>query len=86
VYEGSRAVRITEPYIPGYLAFREAPHFVDLVDQLRREHPELSPDVWAMRCCTCVAKMSLFIGLIFAQVLFVDGNGLLHHQGMYKKT
>jgi hypothetical protein len=30
--------------------------------------------------------MSIVIGLIFAQVLLVDGNGLLHNQGMYKKT
>ena len=38
-------VTMTQPYIPGFLAFREAPHLVDLVATQRRERPELTPQL-----------------------------------------
>ena len=38
-------VRLTEPYIPGFLAFREVPFIVELVEELQREQPELMPHV-----------------------------------------
>ncbi|XP_038598003.1 endonuclease V isoform X3 [Tachyglossus aculeatus] len=58
VYEECRMVRLTAPYVSGFLAFREAPFLADAVQRLREEEPSLTP-----------------------QVLFVDGNGLLHHRG-----
>ncbi|XP_051686569.1 endonuclease V isoform X1 [Oryctolagus cuniculus] len=58
VYEESRMVRLTAPYVSGFLAFREAPFLVDAVQRLREKQPDLMP-----------------------QVLLVDGNGVLHHQG-----
>ncbi|XP_028912553.1 endonuclease V [Ornithorhynchus anatinus] len=58
VYEECRMVRLTAPYVSGFLAFREAPFLADAVRRLREEEPSLVP-----------------------QVLFVDGNGLLHHRG-----
>ena len=55
VHEVSAMVKLTAPYIPGFLAFREAPHLVALLERIKAEKPELFP-----------------------QVLFVDGNGMLH--------
>ena len=55
LHEVSAMVKLTAPYIPGYLAFREAPHLLALLEKLRAEQPSLVP-----------------------QVIFVDGNGLLH--------
>ncbi|MES1907915.1 MAG: hypothetical protein MHM6MM_000943 [Cercozoa sp. M6MM] len=58
VYEDLRQVELQYPYIPGFLAFREVPFLLDLLDKLRLEKPELMP-----------------------QVLFTDGNGVLHPRG-----
>eukprot|EP00941_MAST-03F_sp_MAST-3F-sp1_P000627 g627.t1 len=54
----SKLVKLTEPYISGFLAFRECDFFVDLLEELRLENEKLMP-----------------------QVIFVDGNGVLHHRG-----
>ncbi len=37
----------TAPYsdVPGYLAFREAPHLLHLIRRLREERPDLEPDI-----------------------------------------
>jgi len=37
VYELSEAIQLTEPYIAGYLAFREVPHLVKLIDKLKNK-------------------------------------------------
>ncbi|XP_023555064.1 endonuclease V isoform X3 [Octodon degus] len=58
VYEDSRMISLTAPYISGFLAFREMPFLVDAVHRLQEKEPNLMP-----------------------QVLLVDGNGVLHHQG-----
>ena len=46
VYEDVRMVTLTEPYIPGYLAFREAPHALALIERLRATRPDLQPSVY----------------------------------------
>lgn len=48
VYKKSNMVKLTVPYISGYLAFREAPHFEVLLDELERDHPEYYPQVILM--------------------------------------
>ncbi|XP_021565821.1 endonuclease V isoform X2 [Carlito syrichta] len=58
VYEESRMVSLTAPYVSGFLAFREVPFLVEAVQRLQEMEPGLMP-----------------------QVLLVDGNGVLHHQG-----
>jgi deoxyinosine 3'endonuclease (endonuclease V) len=45
VYEASAMVQLTAPYISGFLAFREAPHLLQLLSHLKREQPSLYPDV-----------------------------------------
>ena len=45
VYEKYKIVKMTEPYIPGFLAFREAKHIIDLLNLMQKEKPEFYPQV-----------------------------------------
>jgi len=36
-------VKMTLPYVPGYLAFREAGFLVEKMEKLRQEKPEIMP-------------------------------------------
>lgn len=45
VYEDFEYVRLDEPYVPGFLAFREIPSLIPLFDKLREKKPELWPQV-----------------------------------------
>ena len=38
-------IKLEEPYITGFLAFREAPHYARLLRRLEQEHPESAPVV-----------------------------------------
>ncbi|XP_028395400.1 endonuclease V-like isoform X2 [Dendronephthya gigantea] len=58
VYEEYDFVHLTSPYIPQFLAFREASFLNDLITKLKKNKPELLPEV-----------------------IFVDGNGILHPRG-----
>jgi endonuclease V len=58
VYETSSRVTMDQPYIAGYLAFREVGHLAALVARMRAERPYLDVDI-----------------------VFVDGNGILHPRG-----
>ncbi|XP_045046150.1 endonuclease V [Desmodus rotundus] len=45
VYEDCRMVRLTAPYLSGFLAFREVPFLVDAVQRLQEKEPSLMPQV-----------------------------------------
>ena len=45
IYEDHEVVTLTIPYIAGFLGFREVPHYLTLLDRLRRTQPEHTPDV-----------------------------------------
>lgn len=45
LYEDSRLVHLTAPYLPGFLAFREVPFLVEAVQRLREKEPSLGPQV-----------------------------------------
>ncbi len=59
VYEKMEMVKLQKPYIPGFLAFREVDHLVKLIENAKKDKPNLIP-----------------------QVIFVDGNGILHPNGL----
>ena len=42
-------VHLTSPYVPEYLAFREVGFLVDSIYRLRKQKPELLPEV-IMEC------------------------------------
>ncbi len=44
-YEEMRMVELTAPYVPGYLAFREADLLVELVERQKSVMPEVTPQV-----------------------------------------
>ena len=45
VYEDYKLVKMEEPYIPGFLAFREVNHLVDLINDLKKNAPQFLPQV-----------------------------------------
>jgi deoxyinosine 3'endonuclease (endonuclease V) len=45
VYARCERVSLSAPYIPGYLAFREAPFLLQLLAQLQTSRPDLAPDL-----------------------------------------
>lgn len=67
VYQDHEFVQLSEPYIPGFLAFREAPHLLKLVEKLKKEKPQYIPQV------------ILFDG---NGVLHNNGCGLASHMGV----
>lgn len=45
VYEDYKLVKMEEPYVPGFLAFREVNHLVALVNDLKKNSPQFLPQV-----------------------------------------
>ena len=45
VYEDYKLVKMTEPYVPGFLAFREVNHLIDLINDLKKNSPQYIPQV-----------------------------------------
>ena len=45
VYEDLQMIQLTAPYVAGFLAFREAPFLVDMVNTIREQRPEVLPQV-----------------------------------------
>uniref|UniRef100_A0A7S2TJW5 Endonuclease V n=1 Tax=Lotharella oceanica TaxID=641309 RepID=A0A7S2TJW5_9EUKA len=45
VYEDYHRVKMTNPYIPGFLAFREVDSLLPLFEKLKKSKPELTPDI-----------------------------------------
>ena len=45
VYEDYKLVKMDEPYVPGFLAFREVKHLVDLINDLKVNAPQFTPQV-----------------------------------------
>eukprot|EP00057_Strongylocentrotus_purpuratus_P023703 XP_011678177.1 PREDICTED: endonuclease V [Strongylocentrotus purpuratus] len=45
VYEDCQTIHMTQPYISGFLAFREVPFFMERLDRLRDTKPELLPQI-----------------------------------------
>lgn len=45
IYEKCNMIKLTLPYIPGYLAFRECSFLLDLLEELYNTQPEIFPQV-----------------------------------------
>lgn len=45
VYKSFKMVKLTLPYIPSFLAFREVDHIVDLIRDLKENEPDFIPQV-----------------------------------------
>jgi deoxyinosine 3'endonuclease (endonuclease V) len=46
LYEKYEMVTMTQPYVPGFLAFREVEHLKKLVDELKSNQPDLVPEIF----------------------------------------
>lgn len=67
LYEDSQMVTLTAPYIAGFLAFRETPFLLEALQRLRRNRPELLPQVCLMMrnsilniSCQCATVRVIF--------------------------
>ena len=59
-------VALDLPYIPGFLAFREAPFLLKLLDRLRTSRPDLMPQVERVghrKCHPEIAEILIHPGL-----------------------
>lgn len=45
IYEKFEFVTMTQPYVPGFLAFREVDHLLKLIDEVKINVPELTPQL-----------------------------------------
>ena len=45
VYENYKLVKMEEPYIPGFLAFREVKHLINLINELKNTSPQFIPQI-----------------------------------------
>ncbi len=45
VYEDYKLIKIEEPYIPSYLAFREVNPYIELINDLKQKKPKFVPQV-----------------------------------------
>ncbi|XP_005100019.1 endonuclease V [Aplysia californica] len=45
VYQRMEMIQLTQPYIPGFLAFREVPALVDLYHEMEKSAPQYLPDL-----------------------------------------
>lgn len=47
-------VEMTEPYIPGFLAFREVGFLMDCLEEIKREKTEILPQVRVSKSATII--------------------------------
>jgi endonuclease V len=43
IYEDYELIKTDLPYVPGYLAFREVPALLSLIERIKKNKPELLP-------------------------------------------
>ena len=63
-------MEMTEPYIPGFLAFREVGFLLDRLEEVRQNHPQFTPQVQCVHLHDhhgfwCAS--TLFIKLLYMQ-------------------
>ncbi|XP_045428253.1 endonuclease V isoform X4 [Pipistrellus kuhlii] len=73
LYEDSRLVHLTAPYLSGFLAFREAPFLADAVRRLREEAPSLAPQAGFGVACHLGVLTDLPCVGVAKKLLQVDG-------------
>ena len=71
VYEDTRVIDLTHPYVTYFLAFREADHVIDAYHRHKEEDAKI--------------QKKLERGTTLPDVLIVDGNGKLHRYWAGKK-
>ncbi|KAL9330925.1 hypothetical protein ACSQ67_000535 [Phaseolus vulgaris] len=73
LYQDFSFVTLQVPYVPGFLAFREAPVLQQLLEKMKRSDNPFYPQVMF------ITSRKIHMNLL----LMVDGNGILHPRGKY---
>lgn len=71
LYKDSMFVKIDAPYCPGFLAFKEVPHFLELYEKFKKERPDLKVDMvlvdgnGILHCneCGCASHLGVLLDL-----------------------
>uniref|UniRef100_A0ACD6ABE1 Uncharacterized protein n=1 Tax=Avena sativa TaxID=4498 RepID=A0ACD6ABE1_AVESA len=74
VHEEFDLVRMQVPYVPGFLAFREAPILLALLEKMKTNAQHFYPQSF---------PVPYLRSIVLWQLLMVDGNGLLHPRGTH---
>jgi len=85
LYQNTEIVQLTEPYIPGFLAFREATPIIKMMNRLKVERPEMYPQMlcvdgnglWHPRSCGLASHLGVVLDLptmgVSKKILACDG-------------
>ena len=90
LYERTELVHLTQPYVPGFLAFREVPFLSKLVDDLRQSQPELMPHVIMVDGNGVLHPrgfgVACHLGVVTGTPCVGVGKSLFHMDGISKKS
>ncbi|KAI8547758.1 hypothetical protein RHMOL_Rhmol07G0220300 [Rhododendron molle] len=84
VYEDYSVVTLHIPYVPAFLAFREAPILLQLLEKMKTcDHPFYPQVFLCIYFLFNLLSSNSGIVMVFGceQMLMVDGNGILHPRG-----
>lgn len=89
VYEAFKHVHLTLPYIPGFLAFREVPFLIELLDELKAKRAELMPQLIIVDGNGILHKLGFglacHLGVLTGIPTFGCGKTLFHVDGLDTK-
>ena len=90
VYEDYKMVKLTQPYIAGFLAFREVNFLVDLINKAKESKPELTPQIILVDGNGILHHrgfgLASHLGVLINIPTIGIGKNLLYIDGLNKKT
>lgn len=90
VYQKCKMVQLKETYIPGFLAFREVDHLIELIEELKTKRPNLLPDVIFVDGNGILHPRGLglasHLGVLTDIPTIGIGKNLLHVDGLHRDT
>jgi len=85
IHESYQMIKLDAPYVAGFLGFREVPFIVDMLDKLKKEIPEIFPQllmidgngILHMRGCGQACHLGVSTGIpclgVAKKLLYADG-------------
>lgn len=83
VYKDCELVELNEPYVAGYLSFREAQPLLECYSRLQSSHSQCMPQVSCFFNKIQMLYQNIYDIFFILQALLIDGNGILHARRKY---